>query len=69
MGTCYNSIEGGDMTAGEVADVIYDHLESEGNADMRKSHNKHPGQNSYLAQISSELNNRGLSTRLRNQNA
>jgi hypothetical protein len=56
------------MTAGEVADVIHDHLESEGNADMRKSIDKHPGQNAYLAQISSELNSRGTNCRLRNQN-
>ena len=56
------------MTALEVADVIHDHLESTGfNADMRKSIDKHAGQNSYLASITSELNSRGLSTRLRNQ--
>jgi hypothetical protein len=56
------------MTASEVADVIHDHLENEGNADIRKSIDKHPGQNSYLAGISSELNSRGTNCRLRNQN-
>ncbi len=57
------------MTTSDVADVINDHLENEGFiANMRKSIDKHSGQNSYLAGITADLNTLGLSCILRNQN-